>query len=956
MNYGKYNVNNKLADLKQKGTRFSSKFSVQAFRLFLLTVVGIIVVCGFAGFGAFNGLISTAPSIDSINVIPEGYVTKFYYNDKTTLSQTLVGAGGNREYITIDKIPPHVYNAFVAIEDERFWDHYGIDMRGIFRAAAEVLQNKEFGSGASTITQQLIKNQVFSGGNEAGKINKAIRKIQEQYLAIQLEETISKKLILEYYLNTINLGQGAYGIQMAAYTYFGKSVDELTISEAAVLAAIAQSPTRMNPYHYPDTNINRREDTLDEMLDNNFITLAEYQEAMADTDDVYIRINTYINTKTASTNGVYSYFTDEVIDNLIVDLMEIGYSKAQATSMVYTGGLTVYTTQDYEAQAIADRVCADANNYVPLGKGTYYDISYALSIKKADGRTLHLQLADFIKYFKNFEKYSHTNASIVGGLYNLLTINTEFIDACVEEFRNAMVDEEAGDVILGESYNKVLEPQVSFVLLDNSTSAVLVLVGGRGEKLGNRTFNRATDALRSVGSTFKVLASFLPALDTGTITLATPIDDAPYHYPDTDYMVHQWWDSGAYYGLSNPRLGVSYSMNIVAVKTLELVGPRIAFNYLKNLGFTTLVERMTGPDGYIYSDIGLPMALGGLTNGVTNIELTAGYCAVANEGAYNKPYYYTEVYDHNGSLILKHTSTPTQVMKSSTAYLLTTAMQDTLKPGIGTSSVCAFKNYQMSTAGKSGTTSSNYDRWFEGFTPYYTGGVWMGFDTLHELEGSPNYHKIIWQQIMEEVHASKGLPNKEFSKPDSIVTAKICSKSGLLAVEGLCDCAVGGSTVRVEYFAKGTQPTTFCKSHQKVNVCTVSGKLVTGYCAHYETKILLMKEEPKLWTPIVDDPTFLSPTPTPEGFEKPETNSKGDPYQEKQELNYVTKDTPNLAPTEYCIDCVPEDERPTPSPLPSPTPAEGEENGEGSEEGSNESTEEAPTPVPSPLPTPPIPN
>ncbi len=962
MDYGKYSVNNKLRGLKQKGTRFSSKFSVKAFRLFLMTVIGMVVVAGFAGFGAMNGLLSTAPSIDTINVIPEGYVTKFYYNDKATLSQTLVGAGGNREYVTIDQIPPHVYNAFVAIEDERFWEHYGIDIRGIFRAASEFLTNKDLGSGASTITQQLIKNQVFAGGNEDSRINKVIRKFQEQYLAIQLEETMSKKLILEYYLNTINLGQGAYGVQMAAYTYFGKNVDELTISEAAVLAALPQSPTHMNPYHHPDTNRNRREDVLDEMLDNKFITIDEYHEAMEDTEDVYDRITTYINTKSSSTSGVYSYFTDELIDNLIADLVDIGYSHSQATNLVYKGGLIVNTTQDFEAQAIADRIVADESNYPALGQGTYYDISYALSIMMKDGTTKHLHLSDFLKYFDFFEKYSHTNYSIVGGLYNLLTINTDFIDACVDEFREYWLTEMGYDYSKGdrfsENYTKILQPQISFVLMDNSTGAVVCLVGGRGEKQGNRTFNRATDALRSVGSTFKVLASFLPGLDTGTFTLATPIDDCPYYYTGSNAQVHQWWSNGAYWGLQNPRLAISYSMNIVAVKALELVGPRVAFNYLKNLGFTTLVERMTGPDGLIYSDIGLPLALGGLTNGVTNIELTAGYCAVANKGAYNKPYYYTEVYDHNGSLLLKHTSSPTQVMKTSTAYLLTSAMEDTLKPGVGTSSQCDFKDYPMSVAGKSGTTSNTFDVWFEGFTPYYTGGIWMGYDTNHILEGFSNNHKKIWRKIMEEIHAVKQLENVPFEKPDSVVTAKICYKSGLLAVDGLCDCADGGSTVREEYFAKGTQPTTFCKSHKKVNVCAVSGKLVTGYCAHTVEKILLVKEEPELWNAIFDDPTMLSPTPTPEDFEPPETNSNGDPFEVKTQIEYVTKDTTHVMPTDYCIDCVPEDERPTPTPEPGLDDEDGEggEDGEGDENGENSEGNNAnpespnPTPVPTPMP------
>ena len=254
MDYSKAAVNRKIRQLKTTTTRLSSKVNVSAYRLLLVFIVFLGITGVMAAFGTLEGLISSAPDISNINMVPTGSTTKFYYSDGT-LSQTLVGAGGNREYVTIDEIPLHVQNAFIAIEDERFWEHDGIDVRSIFRAAVEMLSAGRLESGASTITQQLLKNQVFSGGNESSDFDKIIRKVQEQYLAIQLENTLDKETILEYYLNTINLGQGAYGIQKASQTYFGKNVSELTISEAAVLACLPKSPTNMNPVTNPEENI-----------------------------------------------------------------------------------------------------------------------------------------------------------------------------------------------------------------------------------------------------------------------------------------------------------------------------------------------------------------------------------------------------------------------------------------------------------------------------------------------------------------------------------------------------------------------------------------------------------------------------------------------------------------------------------------------------------------------------
>ncbi len=884
MDYSKNEINKTIHQIKSRSKRISTGISVSGFRLLLLAIIGMIVIGMFAGVGVLNGVIASAPSLENVSVVPEGYVTRFFYTDGT-VSQTLIGAGGNREYVSLDNVPEYVYNAFVAIEDERFWQHDGIDIRSIFRSINEVIRKHTLGTGASTITQQLLKNQVFAGGNETNNFQKIVRKIQEQYLAVQLEAITDKKLILEYYLNTINLGQGCYGLEMASVTYYGKSAQDLTISEAAVLACIAQSPTYMNPYRYPEDNANRREGVLNKMLSNNFITQAEYDTAMADTEDVYARINNYVSAN--SGRSYYTYYTDEVISSLMKDLQAKGYSSSQASDLIYTGGLSVYTTQDREIQEIVDNVLNDESLWPPIGGGSYYDVDYALSVLKADGTTIHYQLYHLLEYFNYFVGSSTTQIRIFGGMYDLMSTNKKYIESCVEEFRAAKVQE--GDTVLGERFHITLEPQASFVMIDHTTGAIVALSGGRGDKLGNRVLDRATDTLRSVGSTFKVLAAYLPAYDTGTLTLASALDDSPYFYPGTTKKVNNWYGSNSYRGIKTTRYAISYSMNILACRTLERVTPIVAFDYLKNLGFTSLVEYEVGKDGYGYTDIGVPLALGGLTNGVTNLELTAAYAAIANKGVYNAPYYYSKVLDHNGNVLIDHNPAPKQVMKNSTAYLLTSAMEDVFSSSVGTSPDAAFKNYKMPLAGKSGTTTDNFDLWFEGYSPYYTAGIWEGFDISYYIDNTAT-HKVLWREIMERVHVAKQLPDTPFEMPDSITTASICTKCGKLAVQGLCDKYEGGNCIATEYFAKGTVPTEYCDCHVKVKICKSTKLIAMDGCANVEEKVLLRKEEPEIWTPVDDDLTTLSPTPTPPGYILP--TATPDPLAKK-----TPTPTPTFTPT-----------------------------------------------------------
>lgn len=838
MDFSRRGVERKQMYIKSPLKRFVNKLWVGAFRIVIVVIVCGVIAGATAAYGALNALIDIAPDVSNINVVPTGYVSYSYYSDGT-LAQTFAGEQANRIYVTYDEIPEVVINAFVALEDERFWDHHGIDVRGIFRAGVSILHEGGLGYGASTITQQLLKNFVFEGGNEKNYLDKIVRKVQEQYLAIQLENQLTKEQILEYYLNYINLGNGAYGICMAAKSYFGKDLSQLTISEAATIAPIALSPTNQNPITHPDINAKRRESCLNNMYEQGYISKEELDEALA--DDVYSRVK-LIKDENDEKAVSYSYFTDEVLEQVSDDLQErLGMTAAEATNLIYRGGISIYTTQDPTIQAIVDKYYTDEENFPDFGfssgKGSCYELEYALSVYHKDGSVTHYQRKDFLDYFADYQDndklYYHKDGGKKG--ISELLLDQDDCDAKIEEFK-AAVTVESDDIQERKVYTP--QPQSSFSIIEQSTGKVVAIYGGRGEKTGNRTLNRASNTVRQVGSTFKVLASFLPGLDAGGKTLASVYDDYKYCYPGTTKEVINWYSG--FRGLQTIRRGIYNSLNIVAVKNLESIGASTGFEYLEKLGFTTLVKSRTGANGEIYSDINLAIALGGLTDGVTNVEICAAYAAIANQGVYNKPYYYTKVVDSEGKVILSNETKSTQVMKTSTAWLITDAMHDTTE--IGTGGNLRFKNYKMPVAGKTGTATGNNDFWFVGYTPYYTAAVWTGYDNnFKQIDKS--YQQHIWRKIMEEVHETLELPYKTWEKPDNIVTATICTKCGKLAVSGLCDQAEGGSCSFTEYFAKGTVPTEMCDCHVRVSVCKKTGQLPCDSCKKVVEKVLLIKDE-----------------------------------------------------------------------------------------------------------------
>lgn len=815
MNYGKHATEKKIRSANSKARKYTTKVFLAFIKsLFVLCLFGGIVAAS-VGIGMVKGIIDNTPNVDISTIVPNEYASTVY-DSAGNVTETLVTAGSNREEATYEELPKNLINAFVAYEDSRYWEHNGIDLRSILRAIRGVLTGDSSAGGGSTITQQLIKNSVFGGGMEKSFGERLERKFQEWYLAVKLDGAMSKEQIITNYLNTINLGNNTLGVKVAAKRYFNKDVKDLSLSECAVLAGITQNPSKFNPISEQKANAAKRKVILQYMNDQGYISNDEEEKALA--DDVYSRIQN-VDTAAKETSTPYSYFTDELVEQVIQAMKsELGYTETQAHNMLYSGGLSIYTTQDPNIQSIVDEEINNPENY----SAARYSIEYRLSVTHKDGTTKHYSDKNVLSFHKEIKNQQFD------GLYN----NEDEINADINDYKAEVVKD--GDTIIGERLHKTLEPQASFVLMDQHTGEVKAISGGRGPKVASLTLNRATGTFRQPGSTFKILTSFAPAMDTSGATLGTVYYDSLYKVGNKTFS--NWYSSG-YQGYSSIRDGIVYSMNIVAVRCLmETVTPQLGVEYAKNFGITSLTD----------TDFNPALALGGITKGVSNLELTGAFATVANGGVYTKPVFFTKILDHDGKILIENKPETHRVLKDSTAFLLTDAMADSMKSSRkfssnGPSSTSTAASIPgMSAAGKSGTTSANNDIWFVGYSPYYTAGIWGGCDDNQKLtkqNGGTSFHKAIWRKIMTRVH--EGMSDPGFPVPDSVETAQICRKSGKLAVTGVCSDDPRGNAVYTEYFAKGTVPTEVCNNHVRATVCSVSHKLPTPYCPVRTTAVFI---------------------------------------------------------------------------------------------------------------------
>ena len=744
---------------KNKKKKKNRKFLKTLLKVFLFTfLVGILMLVGLF-VGLYYSIANGAGALTKDEYTINNFTTFIY--DKDGNEYTTINGGENRTYATIDQISPYLPKAFISIEDERFDTHFGIDVKRTLGATGKYILSK-FGIGkasygGSTITQQVVKKVT---GEED---RTATRKVKEIIRAIQLENELSKDQIIELYMNLIYLGEGSYGVQAAAHTYFDKDVSDLTIAECALIAGLAQAPEGKNPYNYPEKAKARQELVLDKMKELGYISETEYTEAI-NQELVYTKGSVEL----ASSN---SYFVDAVIEDVISDLQESrGITRVMAQKMVYNDGLKIYTTVDPKVQSSLEEVFADKS------------------------------------YFQR---------------------------------KNGEYDEDL---------------QAAMVIIDYKKGNVVGLVGGAGEKTTLRGLNRATQITRAPGSNIKPLAVYGAGLENGTLTAATVFDDIPVTYKVGKNVWSPKNYDFRYRGLSNIRKGIEVSMNIVAVKAFYKVNEAdsdYSYEFLKDLGISTL----TSNDRYPAA-----LSLGGLTNGVSPLELAAAYGTIGNSGIYIEPKLYTKVVSRTGETILETRSEVREVMSKENAFILTDMMMDVTTGSEGTALSAKIKN--IDTAGKTGTTSDSKDRWFTAFTPYYVGSVWVGYDQQKELNTNGNPSAKLWKAAMAKIH--EDLAPAKFTKPANVVEVEVCKDSGLLPTE-LCKNDKRGSRVYTEYFnaKNGTIPTETCSTHIYYEVCPDTFKLANPVCEDLVGTIQLVRLDRKYeeGQPVVHPEDYIYEVP-----------------------------------------------------------------------------------------------
>ena len=759
MNFSENHIRKKEKEFLSNRNKYIRRFRMDVFFLNLFIGLGLLVVACFCVLGTVRGICDSAPEIGEMELLSRSYPTIVYDKNGNEIQQ-LTGKESRQTYVPLEQISEAVKNAFIAKEDAHFYEHHGVDIRGIFISLYGDNEKREYKKNNSTLAQKLIRNQIFENENTHSLFQKISQQLQEQYLSVKLESDLGKGKILEYYLNTINFGDNIIGIQEASQFYFDKNAQDLNNSEATVLVAMSQDPELYNPVTQQADNAGLRMAVLGKMLNMGSISEDEYEDALG--DDVYMELQG-VNDKKRGVSEADSYYVDAVISQVIADLKEkLGYSHTRAYQAVFHSGLKIYTCQDKDIQKICDEQIEQKN---------------VLSNQKQ---------------------------------------------------------------------------QISFVLLDHHTGNVLALTGGRGEKRVEIDRNRAVDFIREPGNAFALLSTWLPALDTAGLTLGSVEDDSSYEYIEGGNVQKEKRSYGCL-GLVTMRESILKSLRIPAIKALNRIHVQTGYDYLQNLGISTLIDKKENLDGNVDTDIDLSMASGRLIQGVSNLELTAAYGTIANGGKYRKPVFYTKVVDRDGNILLEKESEEKTVLKSSTAWLVTHVLTQKITGG---EQETALSDKEIQTAGTASVSESNQDFWFEGYTPFYTAGIWCGRDDGGKQENDSSY-RTIWKNIMEQVHAMKNTGGKTFQAPSDIVACNICTKCGNLAVEGLCEEAMGGNASRKEYFARGSEPQKSCDCHVKYYICKESGKPSNENCPkeQVESRVFLIKEE----TQETEDTPYILP-------------------------------------------------------------------------------------------------
>ena len=940
---GKPASETELSDRKQTMAGTSKKRKKKKYKLNVKKLIRFCL-CIFLALtliiGAYAAIIIIkAPEINPDNIYSMLSQSSVLYDDKGNIIAT-VGSGETRTNIEFDELPEDLVNAFIAIEDKTFWDHSGFNVIRIFGAIRDAIVSGGKISGTSTITQQLARNVYLTESREVRSLE---RKIAEAYYTVLIENALSKELIIEAYLNTINLGFDSYGVQTAAQSYFSKDVNELDLIECAALAALPKAPSsyalikKYNPedvdpekdiiiyegsdYTYVyngEASEDRRRQTLYNMCDQGMISEEERDAALAE------NLLDHINPNMRSLTQISSYFSDYVIEQVIEDYAKqnnLEYDEAR--DRVYNSGLQIYTTMDSDIQKIVEtefsnnanfphvyNLSKDANGNI-LGKNgsiLLYDYNdffdsegnFYLSpdeyewldngdLKLLSGKRLNFYQTsvqggtDISIEFKHlYLVEDNVFYSIQGGTILIPqqyktrdSDKNAVIDASLfksDEYKNYIRTDESGNLFVDFKHyslkQKVVQPQAAMVITDYKTGHVKAMAGGRNT-VGVQLFNRAVNP-RQPGSSIKPIAVYGAALQQsleimeggstpnfitydnagnpvdnsyGTyFTAASVIDDAPLIVNGKQWPKN--WYSG-FRGLHTLRTSVQQSVNVNAVKVIQQVGVEYAADFSEKLGISSIIR-----SGDTNDMNAAALALGGMSKGISPLEMASAYGTYPNGGVYVEPIIYTHVTNSHGETILEKTPRSEEVVDPGVAFIMTDILRSVVTEGLG--SGASISNQPV--GGKTGTTTDNYDAWFVGFTPQYAASVWIGNDVNIELSRGSAAATSVWSKVMRQVCAN--IPTGSYpSQPENVTALEIDTKSGLLPTE--LSYLDDRGTVRWEYFIKGTEPTESDNVHKYVTACSYTGYLATPYCTATYSRFGIMR--PYAVSPSVGDIAYELP-------------------------------------------------------------------------------------------------
>ena len=761
----------------------------------IIMTIGLIgVITGVIVGGVFllyvNNHLDTGVEDFSIMAKERNLTTTISYVDDNgnivEIESERLSASEKRMWVSYEEMGDYIPKAFVAIEDKRFESHEGVDWIRTIKVTFDYFLGGG-SQGGSTITQQLIKNIT---GNDDVTIQ---RKAQEIFQALNLEKKYDKTEILEMYLNNIYLSQSCYGVGAASWAYFSKEPSDLTLIEAAAIAAVTQNPSKWDPIVHPQNNADRRNRVIQQMYDQGRITHEEYLEAYG--QDLVLN-----PPETDSDIGVtiHSWYTDAAQQEAVQLLMqEFGYTKTYAEKMLLTSGFNIVTAQNPKIQSIVEKY--------------YEDDSY-------------------------WERHDESP----------------------------------------------IQPKSSCVIIDPNNGNVIALVGDRGQKTLNLGLNYATQTKRPPGSTIKPVGVYGPGLELGVFTYGTVFDDIPINFgkeevdPETGNISYgrpggyPKNSPNRYDGLLPVHSAIKVSKNTIAWKAVEAVGFENSYDFITNkLGVSTLVKRAVSSNGSILSDLApVPLAMGELTYGATVKEMTAAYQVFANGGIFNQERIVLQILDSDGRVVVDNQLQSNIVMSAENAAIMTKMLQEVVGSG-GTASSITLKS-KVNCAGKTGTTSSNKDRWFIGYTPYYVCGIWFGYSMPRSLDNFSAVPVKMWDKIMTEImtpiiNASKsgGPKLKTFEMPKSVITATYCKDSGKL-ISDTCKADPRGSRAEIGYFVRGTEPTEYCTTHVLVDYDKAHSSVATPYCDAkniIQVALLNVKREFLKQIKVTDSQYTMQPLP-----------------------------------------------------------------------------------------------